>query len=1213
MKRVQKKKKNIKRVFGFTALTLALVCVFAVGFFAIKEGSIFGKYEDPYVTGDAENISQDMITVTSQDEYSSVLTVDSSVASKYTGLNELPEIPEAKVGYEKGTKENPFVILEIVPELSQQSMSYYSSSQEEGLPFDPLEFSMSLSKEKNHSIFKKESTDDTIYDNTENKNYTYKKSEWTRGDAVKVENCDMLNGLEGIFASLNSEPDNQYKIYDYDGSVIGTERKTSGEEYDYSLAPLIVLDSYYTVEMEKGISFTKKLSKQENGGSFPTIASLYDGNPEFKEAFVDKDNQEIPREVLEDDLNWAWKVEKDSDTTKKFTISISSPTAEFESDFVELKSGALDKIVFLDKYKDILSKADDGTAVTTAEFERTEAWTFNDAQDKYKGYFVNVGAGNGDIEAGSVWNIYPKDGGSWKYVVDASQLPENGTNLWPDGKQNWEVANTVAAAKEGDYYAVSSIGPIYNTSLASMLESTKTYTVNYNYEGYKLKFEYVGLKWNDILKRMLFNFKDEVDENGKVIKTADQQYEEYHMKTIVLTPDMINAMDRNDTVDTLDYIERADLFYVNSNYGNPTVECKKMREFYYKYVEGDKEEYKSRADDSTLKGFEESDLEWNDCMKIVKRLSGDAGLPMMYSKAIGHYFETHNQQVTHRVFDNKEVNSEKNTLCNIGKMYLITTMFDLSAQKVTALDLNLVDFSKISDEPVRETLPDYGSMYITSGNIDSLQELNISKGVVIAQGKVNIDCDFEGVVLGGEVETSESGSTYTYEKDQKKLLDIIRENDNLSKYFYPKINSIWTFMENVYGDIQQVKIASNTDSNKNTAVYTGYFKGFEENLTDSKATFLWDMFTFVPYVTTDNKDAIFKKPNDPNKGYTDSVEPHYTEIAETLVSKYGFLASSFTGIYSTEAFGSVERNLSENGYKQILGKNSGNYDDVTGTRDPVRDFQNVTVVMAANSTFVTYMMEQTNKNDYENAAGTFLKKNNGGIGYNNTEKIDNGNYTIFRQGTMTNMCAILANILKNGKAPTPTMSFSIKPMKKYYQKMSDNNILIDYSQSASYSEDEKRTKQKNVLKLYCNLSNAANKEVSVITSIKMIDPNDSSKPEITINNIYDYDDNIIQKESKIGFSKVLPSPKKYKNEFLDGYGVSKTNSQYGFVIPFKLTDWQKGYTTIRIDWVARTSAIKKGIFTPYQNPSDPTNSDIVDSAHQYAEIDIGERELFDLE
>ena len=74
--------------------------------------------------------------VTGQEDYSSVLT---SSSTEYTGINALPEIPEANSAYDKGTEQNPLVVLEVVPELSQQSLSYFATSKEDGLPFDPLE------------------------------------------------------------------------------------------------------------------------------------------------------------------------------------------------------------------------------------------------------------------------------------------------------------------------------------------------------------------------------------------------------------------------------------------------------------------------------------------------------------------------------------------------------------------------------------------------------------------------------------------------------------------------------------------------------------------------------------------------------------------------------------------------------------------------------------------------------------------------------------------------------------------------------------------------------------------------------------------------------------------------------------------------------------------------------------------------------------------
>ena len=156
MKRSQIKTKKWKKIVGCTAITLVLACVFVVGFFAIKTGSIFGmfSYGKPYVetkgdgTADVVTIPDDKLKVTGQEDYSSVLT---SSSTEYTGINALPEIPEANSAYDKGTEQNPLVVLEVVPELSQQSLSYFATSKEDGLPFDPLEMSMRMSKDQKQS------------------------------------------------------------------------------------------------------------------------------------------------------------------------------------------------------------------------------------------------------------------------------------------------------------------------------------------------------------------------------------------------------------------------------------------------------------------------------------------------------------------------------------------------------------------------------------------------------------------------------------------------------------------------------------------------------------------------------------------------------------------------------------------------------------------------------------------------------------------------------------------------------------------------------------------------------------------------------------------------------------------------------------------------------------------------------------------------------
>ena len=655
-----------------------------------------------------------------------------------------------------------------------------------------------------------------------------KSGNW-KAQGLKSANLSWLTQVGGIFSGNNF--DNLYQIYDYDHTVTDSSRKTNGEDYDFSNAPLVKVDSYYTVEMKKGSTFVEGLSQESNGGSYPTIASLYDGNAAFKAAFVDKDGQEIPREVIDDDRNWAWNIEADSDNNKQFTISVTEPTAEFESDYAELKSGALDQKVFLERYKDVLSTTDAGTKVSEDEFARTEAWSFNDAQEKYKGYFVCVGSGNGNVKVDPYWTE-AQEGAAWKFVEEASELPQNANNIWPEGKQGWEVREAIQSAKEGDYVPAGSIEGIDST-LAASLKKMKAYTINYKYEGYKLKFQYIGIKWNDVLKRMLINFKDEIDSDGKVTQTADQQYDNYHIKIVTVTPAMINEMDKNDTENTLDYIERADMFYISSYYGGKNGtnadQVKNLRDFFWKYVDPDKETalQANKDDVSQLVSFEENDLEWSDCMKIIKRLSGDAGLAMMFSKQMGFYLDDGTDKVCNLIYDSTYKHDQKASLCNLAKLYLVSTLFDLSA-------------STLSD------------------------------------------------------------------KSQ---------------------NLLWTFMDNVYGNIKQVKLSSSAKAPDNTAQYTGYYKEDEEGVnaacgshdTDSKYTYLWNLYSFIPYVTTASEDALYS--------------PDGTADMDTFVEKYGFLSSSLRGTYPESTYGHVDGNISDKGYRcGLTSNNNYTYTSITGTR-----------------------------------------------------------------------------------------------------------------------------------------------------------------------------------------------------------------------------------------------------------------------------------------
>ena len=66
-------------------------------------------------------------------------------------------------------------------------------------------------------------------------------------------------------------------------------------------------------------------------------------------------------------------------------------------------------------------------------------------------------------------------------------------------------------------------------------------------------------------------------------------------------------------------------------------------------------------------------------MKIIKRLSGDAGLAMMFSKQMGFYLDDGTDKVCNLIYDSTYKHDQKASLCNLAKLYLVSTLFDLSA------------------------------------------------------------------------------------------------------------------------------------------------------------------------------------------------------------------------------------------------------------------------------------------------------------------------------------------------------------------------------------------------------------------------------------------------------------------------------------------------------------------------------------------------------
>lgn len=992
------------------------------------------------------------------------------------GYKGLPEVPETNGSTQKGTKDNPFIILEIVPELSQQTYSGLVSSQEEGLPFDPLEFSYEVMEKGNNVGFLDNGA--CHKDQIDNNLYAFQDAligdGWKPGDGASGKLFDTTNikELGGWFNNNNGG----FEIYNPNGTVIGAAKTHGHGQHDRTKAPLFYLGTYYTVEMRKDKSFASEIS---NGQSKKPIAEIQSAHPED---FVDKDGDEIPLKYLKHDGQWKWSYEKDPEDNKEYTVKFESDAPAVETDYEKLKNGQMTVTEFAKAHRELFSKTTKGDEVLDKEIERTDSWK-HEKKSETAGYFVYVGKENGDFALGpyekpnkkraDLWQDVSQN--RWKYYEKLSDIPADITynEIWPEGKQNWEVAGAFNDLKVGDGFPVASMEGVTSIENSDLkLKVSTVYTFKYKYDGYIFRFELVGLKFNDILKRSLFYFEDQKDNDGKVIRTADEQYDDTYIKVIALTPSMINQMDQGDTPETLDIVERADMFSVSTYKAEEYIISQNqingidnLMDIYYNFADPSRDRNSWKSFSGELASFYENDLEWVDCMKIIKRLSGDSSLPMVYSRQTGFMLDggvkRNGDADIHMYMDDKyPCDLRPGNLNNLAKLYLITTQFDLSADKA-------------------------------------------------------------------------------------------RPNN--------QIQYVQTFMDDVYGNIKQVPLAEDSARDPDSAKYTGFYMrklcqdtGHTDEKEKQKCYYLWNILTFLPEVKTEPPEGSL-------------YESDHLGIKIENFLKYGFLKSSLqAGDTSTDAY---RQGYNRDHHNTSMG-------GITGTVDPENDFQNVVVIHDAK--------REGDKINHDPA---------------------NSNFTLPENGSQTAdiMNWFVHLIINNGTPVTPTMGFSVinnKDTRKYYQKISNDCVLIDYSQSAKYKSDKE-------LLLFCSLNNSDNEETSVITSVTFINENDSSKEPIKLT-----------PESLEGspFGLELIDFDKPQNLFgkIKGYPVPEKQT-LSFRLPFMRSDWQDGYDKIRIEWVARSSKETTSKYIPYQNPLNPDNSDQIEISKQFAEITIGERGLFALQ
>lgn len=573
--RLGKKRWNLLKYAGLT-VSLALVCTLV--FFVLWKTDVFGKFqaEEPYVVGDAQVKS---VIVTS--EGSNQKGKDGSGATPCS-----TEVPPCTG--KKGTETNPFVVLEIVPDKSQQQLAYLG--QEEGdsrHPLDLLKIGIEFSKNKEKALT---AMDSGMFESHELGRWLFHK---------------------------------KYSVYKV------------GEEEEKENIPFAYIDKLYTLEFTD--EDVAKVSEDNTSGKcfgqmLDDIKELSDNYPElFKE---DSEGKKIPKIAREED-RYNWKVTKEVNKVLQefqnpgYLLMVKPGEGDFGfSDYTDLRNWRLtktgtkaDRWIYVKDEDDLAEKYPD--------------------HPEYLEYLEKYDYNNCAVQ--STKFVYKENG------VDADFSQERDQNNVFDLVDSPELT-----------------GLVYKIDEWSRIPSLVSY---------KYTFDYYGIKNNNILKRSLFTFRDQED------------FDNFHMQVIYMTPAELNKLSKLDDEYTVDMIERADMFYIQSGDfdGNTVNDTALLEKMYYEYVDTEA----SKPDENIT--FYENDLEWSLCQKIIERQSSVKTLPLVFNQMVGKLLEggisrNKNEIDVHMYLTGTTENKrtcikEKGSRNNLAKLYLISIQFDLLARK----------------------------------------------------------------------------------------------------------------------------------------------------------------------------------------------------------------------------------------------------------------------------------------------------------------------------------------------------------------------------------------------------------------------------------------------------------------------------------------------------------------------------------------------------
>ncbi len=1247
-KRVQKRK---GRFVKYSALTLLFACLFVAGYNMISTGTIFGKFtfHDPYIESayandpsKAETISQAELTVTPKNSYTKILNPDPDSG--------LPQVPETNGSIVKGTKENPLLILEIVPEMSQQSLSYLVQTKEEGAPFESaMDLGREISTKKNSPFVTK--GQDVFYGNNE-QFHVPKDTYFTK----IVNTC--LNSV-GAWFNNNNENGGFY-IYNPNGTVYGAERKTYGEE-DRTQAPWAYMGVHYTIEkvydktdIENATNYAKNMYRRpEDGGK--SIADIYVED----ETFRDVNGETISQETLDDEKNWARTFI--SDTKYIETNSKTMSQVDFESDFDKLKDNTLSLADFATNYPALFTKytsinytaEEDEYLVKDEDLEQRNKWQFEKKIDFVHGYFLYVGEGNGDYTIKNSDNAPTYDAGKGNYIYVA-KLPEQISEIQGgyfvyrgEGKGDYNITgeDSITYKKgKGSYtfeFTMPQIEEVSDGYLIYKGAGKGTFDINlytgpYYSENGSYDFvpevpEDAVNRWQDEMQAWQVDQQDGTYETEAYIDKAYFSIEKFAsmnkdwMKKIKLIDLWKEGVDASDVFDS-----EKNSMYNNPNWANLAYFSidRFTSKDWMSNVKPIERLVVDNVNYSNVAYVQANNMKSGDWMNHANPQK-DISYKFIYNVSEKHIFRYEyigmkTNDILKRMlfhFEDEKDSSGKVTK-TADEQYEDTYIKVISLTPAMINEMDAEDTESTLDVVERADVFFFGSYYYGHNGstkpdgIDDLLRLyyDYLDPERNSEGKKEYDYQKDSMASFYENDlewidcmkivkrlSGDSSLPMTFSKQVSEMLDegAKRDGSNTSCYYVNdvfqhaetagslnniaklylitsqfdlsarkekkgnKIEYVQTFMEDVYDNIKKVPVAENENSVKNSAKYTGFYERHVANPAVDGCShdikyrqncyYLWSVYTFMPTVALSADNSPYAGDNGKS-------------LIEANLLKYGFLQSSIAN------------------YSLLFANGGGDYDKIVGTIDPHKDNQNVLIA---------------GDHSYHE------KKDNVSV---NTA---NPNFVVYEGGTMGAIGKIWFDIMNNGGQLTPVMKFSVlntKQSRKYYTKISDSSVLLDYAQGAEYKSGKK-------VYIYCHLDNQDNEETSIITSVKLLNTKDDSQAPITL---YPetLDGDLIDREN-VSFDE--------EQEFfedINGYPVSE-NDSLDFRVAFELDDWLnkkkadgsvlEGYTMLRVEWVARTSKGTNTSYKVFQNPESPDEADAYENSGQYAEVDIGERGLFGLE